>query len=324
MEDKSDKKKTLFLFSYSLIFDENIDKLWIYLRDMCAETSNVDFLDDFKYIKGDNTWTIGNKFSLYWIGVSHLEIKCISIKVDRMKKKIRWKFKMDIGIEYYKQITLYRITQNNKTLVKACVYNLEEKNNLINAGESWGYYINLSLGILKKQSKYLQNTKKDIISYGSTIINKNYLKVWKNLHDFKKINEIFPFPGTDMKFKGQINKVGSFIKYRDDISKQTIFLRVCTYDMSEDKKQWLMRFESIGTNLHNIPKKFEFKIIKINEDKTQISILDQFPYDTDKNFMNEFEIKKNKSLKKIKEYLENNDQEFIIAPNNEIIIDDLK
>ena len=199
---------------------------------------------------------------------------------------------MDIGIDYYKQITLYRITQSNKTLVKACVYTLEEINNLINARESWSYYINLNSDILKKQSKYLQNTKKDIISYGSTIINKNYLKVWKNLHDFKKINEIFPFPGTDMEFKGQINKVGSFIKYRDEFSKQIIFLKVCTYDMSKDKKQWLMRFESIGTNLHNIPKKFEFKIIKINEDKTQISFLDRFPFDSNRNFLNEFEIKK--------------------------------
>ena len=127
-----------------------------------------------------------------------------------------------------------------------------------------------------------------------------------------------------MEFKGQINKVGSFIKYRDEFSKQIIFLKVCTYDMSKDKKQWLMRFESIGTNLHNIPKKFEFKIIKINEDKTQISMLDQFAYDSNRNFMNEFEIKKKESLKKIKEYIENNDKEFIISPNNEIIIDDLK
>jgi hypothetical protein len=324
MEDKLDKKKTVFLFSYSLIFDENIDKLWLYLRDMSAETSIIDFLDNFKFIKGDNTWTNGNKFSLYWVGVSQLEIKCISTKVDRMKKKIKWKFKMDIGIDYYKQITLYRITQNKKTLVKASVYALEEINNLINVGESWGYYINLNLDILKKQSKYLQNTKKDIISYGSTIIHKNYLKVWKNLNDFKKINEIFPFPGTDMIFKGQINKVGSFIKYRDVFSKQTCFLKVCTYDMSKDKKQWLMRFESIGSNLHNLPKKFEFKIIKINEDKTQISILDQFAYDSNRNFMNEFEIKKKESLKKVKEYIENNDKEFQIEPNNEIIIDDLK
>lgn len=44
MEDKpnKDKNKSSFLFSCSLIFDEDIDKLWLYLRDLCAETSNID------------------------------------------------------------------------------------------------------------------------------------------------------------------------------------------------------------------------------------------------------------------------------------------
>jgi hypothetical protein len=326
MEDKSDKNKNKasFLFSNSLIFDEDIDKLWLYLRDMCAETSNIDFLDNFKYIKGDNTWTIGNKFSLYWVGVCNFEIKCKSIKIDRMKKQIRWKLKMDIGIDYYKQITLYRITQNNKTLVKTSVYIIEEKNNLIDARESLNYYIYLYSDILIKQSKYLQNLKKDIISYRSGIINKNYIKVWKNLHDFNKLNELSPNPGKNIEFKGQINKVGSFVKFYDQNSKQIVFFKISAYDMSENKKQWLMRFETIGSNYHNFPKKTEIKIIRINENKTQISFLHQFSFDSDRNFINEYENKKNESIKKVKEYIENNDKEFIITPKNEFITEDLK
>ena len=326
MEDKpnKDKYKASFLFSNSLIFEENIDKLWIYLRDLSAETSNIDYLDNFKYIKGDNTWTVGNEFSMYWVGVCNLDIKCKSIKVDRMKKKIRWKFKMDIGIDYYKQITLYRITQNNKTLVKSSVYIIEEKNNLIDIRQSLNYYIDLNSDILKKQSKYLQNIKKDIISYESSIINKNYLKVWKNLHDIKKLNELSPHSGEKMEFKGQINKVGSFIKFYDKNVKQIVFLKVTAYDMSEYKIQWLMRFETIGTKFNNIPIKTEFKIIRINENKTQLSFLHQFSYNTDKNFINEYEIKKKETIKKIKEYIENNDNEFVIEPKNEIITEDLK
>ena len=64
------------MYSSSLIFDENIDKLWIFLRDLCSETSIIDYLDNFKYIKGDNTWTIGNIFNMNWIGISKLEVKC--------------------------------------------------------------------------------------------------------------------------------------------------------------------------------------------------------------------------------------------------------
>ena len=72
------KKENSFLFSTSLIFEQNIDKLWIHLKDLSAETKIVHFLDNFKLIKGENTWTSGNIFSLYWIGVSNIEIKCIS------------------------------------------------------------------------------------------------------------------------------------------------------------------------------------------------------------------------------------------------------
>ena len=80
--NKKDKKKhsynkdDYFLFSTSLIFEENIDKLWLYLKDLSAETKNIEFLDNFKLIKGENTWTIGNIFSLYWVGVSNIEIIC--------------------------------------------------------------------------------------------------------------------------------------------------------------------------------------------------------------------------------------------------------
>jgi hypothetical protein len=313
MEDKpnKDKYKASFLFSNSLIFEENIDKLWIYLRDLSAETSNIDFLDNFKYIKGDNTWTVGNEFSMYWVGVCNLDIKCKSIKVDRMKKKIRWKFKMDIGIDYYKQITLYRITQNNKTLVKSSVYIIEEKNNLIDIRQSLNYYIDLNSDILKKQSKYLQNIKKDQFSFGSCIVNKNYLKVWNNLNDFKKIYELSPHIGEKMEFRGQSNKVGSFIRFYDENTKQTVFQKVTAYDMSENKTHWLIRFESIGINFHNNPKIIEFKLVRIKEDKSQISFLHQFAYDTSPDFMNDFNTKKKETIKKIKEYIENNDSEFI-------------
>ena len=124
---KNKEKDDSYLFSTSLIFDENIDKLWLYLRNLSAESKNIDFLDEFKFIKGDNTWSPGNIFSMYWVGVSKIKIKCISVKVDRMRKKIKWKFKCDIGINYYKTLILFRITQSNKTLVKIIIERTEKK-----------------------------------------------------------------------------------------------------------------------------------------------------------------------------------------------------
>ena len=62
--------------------------------------------------------------------------------------------------------------------------------------------------------------------------------------------------------------------------------------MAENKNHWLMRFETIGANFKNTPKKTEFKIVKINENLTQISFSHQFSYDSNKNFINDFNIKK--------------------------------
>ena len=53
--------------------------------------------------------------------------KCTSITVDRTRKKIKWKFKMDIGISYYKTLILYKIIQNGKTFVKICITRTEKK-----------------------------------------------------------------------------------------------------------------------------------------------------------------------------------------------------
>ena len=217
---KRENKDDSFLFSTSLIFEENIDKLWLYLRDLSFETTNIDFLDNFKYIKGDNTWTIGNICSMYWIGVTHLTAKCTFIKVDRIRKKIKWKMKCDIGINYYKSLTLYRITQNGKTLVKSYFSRTENKNDLIDFSQTLNYYSNLQHNVLIQLSKYLQNIKKDIIIYESCIINANYLQIWKLITDMKILSKLSLGITTNMEYKGSINEIGSFIKYFDTLSNQ--------------------------------------------------------------------------------------------------------
>jgi hypothetical protein len=309
---KSSQKniKDDYLFSTSLIFDENIDKLWICLRNLSSESTNLDFLDNFKYIKGDNTWTPGNIFSLYWVGVSNIEIRCISTKVDRVRKKIKWKFKCDIGINYYKTLILFRITQSNKTLVKIIIERTEKKNKLIDISQSINYYTSLQFQILEQQSKYLQKVKKDFISYGSCIVNQNYKKVWNYLNEFKTINDLTPITLKDIKFNGPMNKEGSFIKflYENENIKKIVYIKVVKYEMSEIKKIGLIRLETIGINNINIPKICEFKIIIINENKVQLSFNHIFPYNSEPNIFDEFKIKKLEGIKNIKKFLENNEE----------------
>ena len=300
--------KNDYLFSTSLIFDENIDKLWICMRNLSKEATNLDFLDDFKYIKGDNTWTPGNIFSLYWVGVSRIEIKCIYTRVDRMRKKIKWKFKCDIGINYYKTLNLLRITHNNKTLVKIIISRTEIKNNSIDSSSSLNYYKELQLKILEGHSRHLKSIEKELISYESCIVNQNYKKIWNIIIEFKNISALSPIPMKDIQLKGQIYEVGSFIKflYEYENNKETVFLKVIKYEMSEQKKNWLIRYETIGTCIKHIARIFEFRMTIINDNKVQLSYFHIFPSKTDKNMFDNFSIKKKEAVIKIKKYFEEN------------------
>ena len=315
---KTNNNDDSFLFSSSLIFDENIDKLWLHLRDIELETAIIDYTDNFKYIKGDNTWTAGNSFSIYWVGVSGLKFKCLHTKVDRVRKKIKWKCILDIGINYYKTLILYRITQSNKTLVKAIYTKYEKGDNLIDFSQSMSYYKNLQHEIFIKHSKYLKNLKNDIISYGSVIVDKNYLEVWKYLNDFKKINELSPIILRNIEYKGPINKPGSFIKFFFENIQKIIFLKIKSYSMSKHKKTWFIQYEYIGSKNNNIPKITEFRIVIINNDQTQVSFLHTFNYHTNSDYLFEFDFKKKNAIKNIKKYIEENDYNIVCSQNNEL------
>lgn len=303
------KKEGSFLFSTSLIFDENIDKLWLHLKDLSAETKIVDFLDNFKFIKGDNTWTSGNTFSLYWIGVSNIEIKCISSKATRMKKKIKWKFICDIGISYYKTMILYRITDCDKTLVKIIMTRVE-KNKLIDFSPQMNYYINLQYDILNFQAKYLQNLKKDKNIYQSCIINKDHIKIWDFVIDLKNIPKIFPGIIEKIEYKGAKNEIGSFIKLYSCELKKVLFYKITIFFTPIKAKTFKWQVEAVGTDLIDVPLSIEIQVSLIEKNKTYFSMLFNFKNKSDEEKVNKLEINLKNLINKIKEYIQENEKEF--------------
>ena len=303
---KLDKDKNKILFSTSLIFDENIDILWLYFRDLSYEVLNTEFLDNFKYIKGNNTWNIGNICSMYWIGVSQIEMKCISIEVNRMKKKICWKTKSNIGIDYYKTLYLYRITQDNKTLVKVIISRTEKQNSLIDFSQSKDYYLNMHYKILVNQSNYLKNIKKDKFSYSSCIINQNYLKTFDIIINFKKMCQFYPIIAKNIEYKGPISEIGSFIKFYVENLNKTVFFEVTKHEIHKKSKTCFWKLEAIGSYIIDVAKLIENKVIAINDNQCQFSVLHQFNYTTKKEFVENFDNNKKETIKIIKSFIENN------------------
>ena len=309
MSDEISIKKILYdensnLFSTSLIFEQNIDTLWLFLKDLNYIINAMDFFEKLQFINGNNTWNEGNIFSFNWVGLTYLEVKCIYIKSKNNKKIITWKAKGDIGINFYKTLCLYRITQNNKTLVKSIISRTEQKNELIDFTDSRNYYLNTEFKILENKSKILNNMKKDIISFESCIINVNYLKVWEFIIDLKKLSEIAPLIGSKIEYSGEKLKVGSFLKYYFDTIEKIVFFKIIGVEMPKKRKNWIYKLEAIGINIKNIPIYIENKVTIIDENKTQLSLLHKFPYNTDHQFIEFFNINKKEIMKKYVKYFE--------------------
>ena len=303
------KNEDSFLFSTSLIFDENIDKLWLYLKDLSAESKNIEFLDKFKFIKGENTWTIGNIFSLYWVGVTNIEITCISTKVTRMKKKIKWKFNCEIGINYYKTMILYRISADDKTLVKFNFYRCD-KNNLIDVDSQLDYYLNVQHNILISQSKYLQSLKKKKHAFQSFIIDNNYLKIWNFVTDLQKLSNLFPEIIKNVEKNGTFNEVGSFFKFYHYNLKKTIFLKITEFSTPINRKTYKCRFETIGTNIGRFPQIIEIQITIISPNKTFVSCFYSFDENIDNKEVNIFELNLKIIINNITKYIKENNEQF--------------
>jgi len=300
----SKQKENSLLFSTSLIFDQNIDVLWIYLRDLTSEIRKVEFFERLHFIKGDNSWTPGNIYCINWIGLTRLEFKCVRTKVERNKKVIIWKVKGDIGINFYRMFSLYRITENNKTLVKSIITRTEKKNELIDFSETLNYYLNTEFSILSAISKNLNNLNKDIISYESCIINKNIIKVWEFISDLQKVCSLTTMNVKKIEFNSPRIKEGSFLKFYLEDLKLNVFMKIVNIGFSKNKKSCYLKIETIGTNVERLPKNIEYKIKKINNNQTQLSISHRFKYDINTNFMKIFRINKQNNLKKYKKYIE--------------------
>lgn len=314
MEDNIKKKEKkqkddLTLFSTSLVFEKNINKIWFFIRDLKNETKTIDYLENLKYIKGDNTWIQGNVFTFNWIGLMNLKFKCIYLKEDRYKKIIKWKAKGDIGLNYYRAIYLYRITDNNKTLVKSIISLTEKDNGYIDYRASKNYYSSLEYNILVEKSKYLNCLKEDIISYESCIINKNYLKIWKIILNLKKMSKIASIIGRNVEFNDPEMKAGSFLKFNIEYLNISIFMKILEKKIFKKRKFALLKLETIGEKFNKIIKSLEYKITNIDNNKTQFAILHIFPPNTNNDSLNKFLIYKKEIIKKFKKFIEENEIE---------------
>ena len=177
--------------------------------------------------------------------------------------------------------------------------------------------------MLLTKSNYLQNLKEDFISYESCIINKNFLTVWHFILDFKKMSKISPIFAKNIEYNEPKIREGSFLKFFLEDLQITVFMRVSEIKAYKKKKSWWIKLETIGSNIGDLPKLIEYKIMIIGTNKTQLSLSHKFKYNINKNYIENFQIIKKEAIKKYKEYIEEQKENEEGILNNNINNSDL-
>ena len=297
---------------FSHIIDVNIEKLWFFLRDLLSSSDKSS--KNFMFIKGNNTWKAGNKFTYYWSHIYKVKSETIDIVDETERKKISWKIETDFGFHYIKSCYLYKISEKEQTLLKIYIISEQTIPSYLLSPNEKNHFCLFNPDTLLVKNKCLKEEKEKTISYESCIIKANNQDIWKLITDFKKLSKLAPIIGENVENWGFTFDVGSFWKaYLKNINK-TAFLRVNKVKMDEQKKIWLYSLETIGTDKKIIPHIIEFKIIKIEEQKCQLSITHTFIKKVKNNFLKILNINKRDILKRIKKYIE---QKYEINKENE-------
>ena len=296
-----------YYFTQSIILDEKIERVWYFLCNplFYKEIFPSNFLN-FKINQKSKTFCPGDEFSIYWTGVSNISMKFIS-KIDRFyKKKLIFDVLINIGIFYRKTYHLYKISNNQKTLLKLIISKISNnKNENINFISFIKLNENIYSSELDNLNKLLNKRKDYLFAVESFIVNKNNKDSWNIITDFKKLSNLFPIIGSNFSYQGNQYKKGSFVKCFFPKDNKNIFMKVVECDKNIKKKNWKYILESFGADIRYIKQDIRIQTNKINDNKTQISVVHIFKQFLTKEYIDSFSKKKNEIINEIKKYLNN-------------------
>ena len=294
-----------YIFSISHIINEDIERVWPFLRNPLyfKEILPSQFVN-FKLKQKTSSFCPGDEFSFYWTGVSNISTKFISIIDSPNIKKLVSDISMNIGIYYRKTYNLYKITNDNTTLLKIVLSKMPNKDcDSANFISFTKLNPDLYSSTLYNLNKILSDSWKYLFQLESFVIDKNHLYSWDNITNFKKLSNLNQNLGTNFCFQGEHYKVGSFIKCYVPKRNQNVFMRIKNVNKKKKNNKWIYAMETFGADISYIKQEIQICVIKINENKTQISVIHIFKQVLPKDYWDNFSQNKKKVMKKIKKFL---------------------
>ena len=164
---------------------------------------------------------------------------------------------------------------------------------------------NLYSSALYNLNKIINVSIDNIFYTESFIVDINNIYCWKFITDFQKISNLNPNFGKNYTYLDSHYKVGSFIKCNIPKTDKSIFMTVKNIVKNKKKKSWIYSLEMFGADACYIKQEVKIYINKIEDNKTQISVIHIFKQLLSKDYLEDFINKKKEFMKELKIYLNN-------------------
>ena len=285
--------------NFEKIFQMDIDYVWDFLKDV-KKTYEVlhEFRTEAIFIKGNNSYELGNEFHFIWKKFLKLFFRTeLIINTCNYKKLIFRVFKAEpINVNYNFIYTLYRISNNSSTLLlwewvydgEGLFINLKEQDLLRCERKRM---LELFEGYLKQNFNFIQSE--------STQINCIATKLWKIITNFDYFIRIAPSLADSVEIDGDYMKPNSIIKIR--IRKKYYNLNVIKAEYNKEG----IYYYTLSCRDDNIPKQeIRFEISNITENCCFIIYNHLFTEYIDFKLIEKIAKRKKETLKSLKNFFE--------------------
>ena len=281
-------KKVIFpkIYSKFFIINEKIDRISYFMTS--NKINNL--------IKESNLLSIFGLNSQNLINIFNLETKNFEYSLSKKILIIHPKIptKINIVFEFTKN------TLDNNSLFHLIINLIDSNFKGFNLGFLVKQFENLLEEIANKIKYYLQISKELIFQYASIIINKNREKIWDYIENMEYMK--------NLKIFKNIKKEGNYIEM--NLWNDQIIGKIIKKKKYNKDKKWLQVLIFEGKSY--IKCEISFFFIKIDDNKTFVSLLHKFKDYVKFQDINEIELKKRAFLNTIK----NNIEETKIDENN--------
>jgi hypothetical protein len=285
-------------------YKENINKVWEVARDLSKwVTFYSDTFTMCKWVKGNNTYEVGNECMIFWgIGIN-INIKCLEICDEENYKKAEWLLEIPLidNLTYHMTFYLFDNTIKNDTLILLGI-NFLDPNNVIFTEEAWEGYMVIVQNILDKMGNYLKSKADDSFQYESVIINTSRQNLWELVTNWVEFRKVAPEIGQEIKIEGdqKILKTKFQLVFHDKNITCDLSVIKCNHD--NDSIEWSYGVECSKNSAQIPPQEIYFNIVNINDNSCYLLFKHIFKGKVKSNFLKSLSNEKQKILSNVQNH----------------------